>query len=119
LIDEVGRPQLRVLLDPANLLTPGSGAGPDAARVIDEAFDLLADDIVLVHAKDVGRRPQDGYVAAGYGTLDYRRVAAASRRVGYVGRVVMHELAAQEVDSAVAHLRAAFGVSLAVGERVG
>lgn len=110
LLDAVNHPQLGVLLDPANLLAPGAGGGPRAARVIDEAFDVLADDILLVHAKDIGPRPEDGYVPAGRGTLDYGLVAARLAALGYDGAVVMHELAPAEVSGAVAFLERVFSL---------
>jgi sugar phosphate isomerase/epimerase len=111
LIDEIASPHLRVLLDPANLIAPGQGGGKEAERIIDEAFDVLCDDIALVHAKDVGIRPRDGYVAAGRGSLDYHRVADALRRVGYIGPVVMHELGPDEVAASVAFIRASLAIA--------
>jgi sugar phosphate isomerase/epimerase len=50
LLDEVGSPWLKVVIDPANLLRPG-----DIGRlteILDEAFDWIGADIVLAHAKE-------------------------------------------------------------------
>ncbi|HZW31610.1 MAG TPA: sugar phosphate isomerase/epimerase [Isosphaeraceae bacterium] len=57
LLDEVGSPWIRVVIDPANLVRPG-----DLSRmkeVFDEAFDWLAPEIILVHAKEppLGEKP--------------------------------------------------------------
>jgi pimeloyl-ACP methyl ester carboxylesterase/sugar phosphate isomerase/epimerase len=49
LLDEVGSSRLAVILDPANLLPSASEA--EAAYVLDQAFDLLADRAAVVHAK--------------------------------------------------------------------
>ncbi len=50
LLDEVGSPWLKVVIDPANLLL---SAGPGRAlETFNEAFDWLAPDIVLAHAKN-------------------------------------------------------------------
>jgi sugar phosphate isomerase/epimerase len=50
LLDEIGSPWLKVVLDPANLLRPGDLTHTE--EILDEAFDWLGPDIVLAHAKD-------------------------------------------------------------------
>ena len=50
LLDEIGSPWLKVVIDPANLIRPGDL--PRMAEVLDEAFDWLGPDIVLAHAKN-------------------------------------------------------------------
>ncbi len=58
LLDEVGSPWLKVVIDPANLFRPGELAADPG--VLDEAFDWLGPDIVLAHAKELdalGRPP--------------------------------------------------------------
>jgi sugar phosphate isomerase/epimerase len=72
LLDDVGSPNLQVILDPVNLL----GASNHAAQeeVIDEALDLLADRVCAVHAKDftmAGGEFQEP--PAGRGRLNYPR----------------------------------------------
>ena len=66
LLDELRSPRLRVVIDAANLFDAGDPARhlSSSRTVLGEAFDLLAGDIVLAHAKDVtderlvrGRRP--------------------------------------------------------------
>ena len=50
LLDEIGSPWLKVVIDPANLVHPG-----DSGRILEmfnEAFDWLGADIVLAHAKN-------------------------------------------------------------------
>jgi sugar phosphate isomerase/epimerase len=50
LLDEIGSPWLKVVIDPANLLRPG-----DMSRlheILAEAFDWIGPDIVLAHAKE-------------------------------------------------------------------
>lgn len=56
-----------IVLDPANLLTPGTL--PDQERVLTDAFAALAPAVICLHAKDVVA--QDEYSAAGLGGLDY------------------------------------------------
>lgn len=45
-------PRLKVVIDPANLIVPGDER--QMSQVLDEAFDLLGEHIVIAHAKDRG-----------------------------------------------------------------
>jgi sugar phosphate isomerase/epimerase len=97
LLDEVRSPRLKVVIDAANLFT-----GSDLDRqqqVLGEAFDLLGEDLVLAHAKDVRR---DGtIVAAGHGDLDYARYLTL---LGDAVPLILHGLSEAEVPGCVAFL---------------
>src|SRR5438105_12814742 len=60
-------PHLKVVIDPANLIDPGNER--PMRQVLDEAFDLLGEQIVIAHAKDRGA--DDTFRAAGEGILDH------------------------------------------------
>src|SRR4051794_23571333 len=97
LLDEIRSPHLRVVLDPANLVEDLDRPG-DTLR---EAFDLLGDDVVLAHAKDVRR---DGtFAAAGRGELDYPLYLALLEPTRVP--LILHGLAEEEVGASVAFLR--------------
>ena len=73
-LDAFQSPNLGIIFDPVNLLDAENLES--APQVIDEAIDLLQDDILVVHMKDYVRR--DGVlkaVAAGTGEMDYSAVA--------------------------------------------
>jgi sugar phosphate isomerase/epimerase len=103
LLDEIASPALRIVLDAANLVAPDPGA--DQTRVIGEALEQLAADIVLAHAKDV--RADGTVVAAGRGAVDYPGYVAGLRAAGFDGPLVLHGLAEDEVAASVAFVRAA------------
>lgn len=72
-LDEIGSPNLMVILDPVNLLDAGNLKNRDA--ILDEALDLLLDDTAVLHVKDYVRA--DGKlkaVAAGLGEMDWQRL---------------------------------------------
>jgi sugar phosphate isomerase/epimerase len=94
LLDELGSPpQLKVVLDPANLF-PG-GHLERQADTLKSAFDLLGDDLALAHAKDV---KDDGtIVAAGHGALDYDLYISLLRLTPQEVALVMHGLSEAEV----------------------
>jgi sugar phosphate isomerase/epimerase len=102
LLDELGSPHLKVVIDAANLVAGGDLSRQDGT--LREAFDLLGDQLVLAHAKDV--RDDGTIVAAGRGRLDYDLYLRLLAEHGSSVPIVLHGLAESEVGGAVAFLRA-------------
>ncbi len=100
IIDEMASPRLKIILDPANLFEVASLA--EQQRLVSEAIDLLADRIVMAHAKD--RDPAGGFTTAGKGVLDYERYLAGLTRIGFDGPLITHGLAAAEAAEVAAFL---------------
>lgn len=105
LLDEMRSPHLKVIMDAANLFD-----AKDLARrlsrseeILDEAFELLGEDLVLAHAKDV--KESGEVVAAGMGDLDYYLYLKHLSETGYAGPLVVHGLAEEQVESSLAFLR--------------
>jgi sugar phosphate isomerase/epimerase len=105
LIDEIGSPQLRIVFDAANLFERATLA--EQRDVVSRSIDLLADRIVMAHAKD--RTAGGDFVAAGEGILDYRHYLAALRAAGFDGPLVTHALSAAEAPAVGDFLRRALG----------
>ncbi len=94
-------PHLKVVIDPANLIDPGDER--QMSQVLDEAFDLLGEHIVIAHAKDRG---SDGtFKAAGEGILDYDQYVRLLRAVDFNGPLILHGLTEEQVDAALQFLR--------------
>ncbi len=73
-LDAFHSPNLGIIFDPVNILHE-SNLG-EADRIIDEAIDLLQDDVLVVHMKDYVLK-DDGTmkaVAAGTGLMDYAAI---------------------------------------------
>lgn len=69
-LDEINSPNLRIIFDPVNVISPYNYQDQD--EIINEAFDLLRDEIAVVHAKDfVVEDGQIKSVRAGAGHLNY------------------------------------------------
>ena len=113
LLDEVGSPRLKVVMDGANLFHAGDL--PRMQEVLEEAFALLGRDVVLAHAKDLSRDGDAGHEAAGTGQLDYDLYLSLLRRAGYRGPLILHGLTEAQVGSSVAFLREK-GVALGTDE---
>jgi sugar phosphate isomerase/epimerase len=103
MIDEIGSPRLKIVLDPANLVEV---ATPEERRaIVERAVDLLADRIALAHAKD--RDAAGGFVAAGKGVVDFPHFVGVLRRAGFDGPLIAHGLDEAEAPGVARYLRAA------------
>jgi sugar phosphate isomerase/epimerase len=99
LLNELRNVRLRVVIDPANLISPGC----NQKEVLDEAFALLGDSIVIAHAKD---RDKDFQAcAAGKGILDFEYYLQCVKRSGFNGPLIMHGLEERDVAFARYFLR--------------
>ena len=93
--------RLKVVIDPANLIVPGDEH--QMSQVLDEAFDLLGEYIVIAHAKDRGA--DDTFHAAGEGILDYDQYMRLLRAAAFDGPFILHGLTEEEIDAALQFLR--------------
>ena len=69
-LDAIASPNLQIILDPVNLLDESNAA--DHCGIIQEAIELLGEDVAVVHLKDF--KVQDGKLlsmGAGMGEMDY------------------------------------------------
>lgn len=99
ILDEIGSDNLKIVMDPANLLFPG-----DVERqleIFEDAFSKLGQYIVLSHAKDVGEFDESigelKRVAAGKGQLDYPGYFRLLKASGYQGAIIIHSLLEEEM----------------------
>ena len=86
LLDEIENPQLKIVMDAANLLPPESQN--QQREVLAEAVALLGADLALVHTKDVS--PTGEAVAAGRGIVDFHNFLKGIVSTGYRGPLVSH-----------------------------
>lgn len=103
LLDEIRSPRLKIIMDGANLFH--AGELPQMRRILQDAFDLLGNDIALAHAKDLSHDGAAGREAAGRGVLDYDRYIRLLGANGYRGPLILHGLSEAQVDDSVAFLR--------------
>ena len=92
LIDTLQSPALAIVLDPANLFEVETLA--QQRRIISHAIALLADRVVMAHAKD--RDANGGFVTAGQGVVDFDHFLGTLRMAGFDGDLVTHGLTAPE-----------------------
>ena len=105
LLDEMRSSRLKVVMDAANLFDAEDPARRHSRseEILAEAFELLGDDTVIAHAKDM--RASGELVAVGKGDLDHDLYLRYLFKAGYGGPLVMHGLAEEEVEGSLAFLR--------------
>jgi sugar phosphate isomerase/epimerase len=101
LIDEIGSPRIKVVLDPANLFEVASLE--EQRNLVSGAIDLLADRIVMAHAKD--RNPDGSFATAGKGVLDYSHYLGRLKAIGFNGSLITHGLSAGEAPGVATFLK--------------
>ena len=109
LLDEIGSPRLKIIMDGANLFHTGELS--KMHEILDSAFELLGPDVVVAHAKDLDRDGEAGQVAAGRGLLDYDHYLALLGKIGFTGPLILHSLDESDVPGCVAMLREKLGGS--------
>jgi sugar phosphate isomerase/epimerase len=104
LLDEIRSARLQVVIDAANLFDADDPARrlSNTRSVLSEAFDLVGDDIVLAHAKDV--RADGSFAAAGRGDIDWAHYLTLLDASGYTGALIMHGLDEADVAGSTAFL---------------
>jgi sugar phosphate isomerase/epimerase len=91
LLVELRNPRLRVVIDPANLISLNG----DQKEVLDETFALLGDVIAIAHGKD---RDNDFKACpAGKGILDFEYYLRRLKEIGFNGPLIMHGLEEEDV----------------------
>jgi sugar phosphate isomerase/epimerase len=101
LLQELDHPRLKVVMDAANVIATDRSRPPEA--VLDEAFDLLGEHIVVAHGKDLSA---DGaFCAAGTGIVPWDRCLARFRSIAFDGPIILHSLDEDEVETSLAYMR--------------
>jgi sugar phosphate isomerase/epimerase len=95
LLDELDSDRLKIVIDAANLFP--AGTINQQHEILDAAFQLLGEHIVMAHAKDLKADGAAGHEAAGTGLLDYDYYISLLRDIGFSGPLVMHSLHESQV----------------------
>lgn len=107
LLDEFASPWLKVIFDPANLVS--TDLSRDHGELLDEALDLLGSDVAIAHAKECG--PSGEVVPPGRGIMPWDFVISglSAQAQGEAMPLIIHGIGEAEVDRAVEFLRTRLG----------
>jgi sugar phosphate isomerase/epimerase len=101
LLDEVGSPSLKIILDAANLIPPGELDRQE--ELLREGFELLGEDIAVAHAKDI--TAEGKFVPVSKGGLDYDLFMDLLREHRYEGAMILHSLDESELPECLSFVR--------------
>src|ERR687897_3580222 len=89
LLDELRSPRLKVVMDAANLFDASDPARrlSRSEEILERAFELLGEDLLLAHAKDVNGSGE--VVAVGKGDLDFDLYLNHLNEAGFSGPLVI------------------------------
>ena len=96
IMDEVGSPALKMILDCANLFHAGQATAEAMRPTIDRAMEYFGKDIVLAHGKDI--RPSDGidFCGTGFGIVDFPYMIESLKKAGFDGDMMLHGIYREE-----------------------
>jgi sugar phosphate isomerase/epimerase len=103
LVNQIGSPRLRIVLDPANLFETASA--DERRNIVARAAATLAGNISMAHAKD--RDAAGGFAAAGKGVIDFPHFISCLRQAGFDGPLVAHGLTEAEAPAVASFLEKA------------
>jgi sugar phosphate isomerase/epimerase len=100
--EDVGDPRVRVTLDPTNMLN--TSVYYRTTELLQECFNLLGEDILYAHAKDVlwvpEMLPAFKWVIPGTGTMDYETYLVNLSRLKYTRPLLLEFLSVEQYPQA-------------------
>lgn len=106
IMDEVGSPRLKMILDCANLFHAGDAHPENVRPTIDRAMEFFGPDIILAHGKDIRASEGIDFCGAGSGIVDFPYMIDSLRGAGFSGDMMLHGAANEdEIPACFAHIR--------------
>ena len=90
LMDTVGSPNLKMILDCANLFHAGEAHKENVCKTLEHAFALYGYDIVLAHGKDIREGDGIDFCGTGLGIVDFAYTAALLEQYDFTGNMFLH-----------------------------
>lgn len=90
MLDEINSPNLKMVIDCANLFLPGTAHCKNADSTIQMAFDTFGTEIALAHGKDIADSDGIEFVPAGEGIVNYDLFLRLLHSYGYRGAMILH-----------------------------
>ena len=90
MLDEVGSPNLKIIMDCANLFHAGEAKKENVKDIISHAFEIFGKDVVMAHAKDISESDGIKFCPTGEGIIDYTQFAQLLKKYNYKGDMLLH-----------------------------
>lgn len=106
LIDDMQTDRLKVIMDCANLFQEGMAKQENVQRLIGEAFDILGEQVILAHGKDILAGDGLDFTGAGKGIVDFDFFFKELEKIGYSNGIVLHGIKKKDdIPSCVEFIR--------------
>ena len=89
-MDETGSPNLKMVLDAANLFHAGEATKANMRPRLDEAMRYFGRDVVLAHGKDIKETDGIAFCGTGFGIVDFPYMIRELKRLGFEGDMMLH-----------------------------
>jgi sugar phosphate isomerase/epimerase len=97
-----------MILDCANLFHAGEAYKENVREILEHAFALYGNDIVLAHGKDIREGDGIDFCGTGRGIVDFPFTAQLLKKYGFAGDMFLHGIYDEaDMPYALAHWKAA------------
>ncbi len=101
-LNDIDSKYLKVIMDGANLFDLNNVYKME--ETLNEAFELLWDNVVIVHGKDFIVDDVVKFVPLGQGIFNYQHYLKLLRDYNYQGALIIHDVKEEDVSSAITYL---------------
>lgn len=96
LLDEFRSERLKIIMDVANLFPKGQAKRENVRDFMDEAFDLLGNEIYIAHGKDIKEGNGLDFTHAGNGIVDFPYYLKKLKSCNYEGGMLLHGIKSEK-----------------------
>jgi len=112
LMDAFASPLLKVILDGANLFHRNTAFPENVQPTLKHAFDVLGQDIILAHGKDIAHSAEIRFAAPGMGIIDFDYFLQLLKTYGYKDGMILHGIEDEaDIPFCIAMIRAKIAAS--------
>lgn len=101
LMDEIGSPNLKMIMDCANLFHAGEAHTEYVHRIMCHAFELFGRDVVIAHGKDIKQSSGIEFCGTGEGIVDFKYFVKLLAAYDYQGDMFLHGVEEDKLPAAI------------------
>ncbi len=106
LLDTFTSPWLKIVLDGANVFQPGMCKYANATKILKNAMDMLENDIIHVHGKDMLESDGIDFTYCGNGIVDFEYMFHRLKAIGYDRGILLHGAHSEdEIEPSIRNVR--------------
>lgn len=105
LIDDIGSPNLKMIMDCANLFHAGEAYNENVHRIMHHAFELFGRDVVIAHGKDIKQSNGIEFCGTGEGIVDFAYFATLLAAYDYQGDMFLHGVEEARIPAAIQYFK--------------